>query len=327
MIETLPQFPAEENEKTERLRLLRETAYKYGIAMVLLVLNNVAAPILFSFLFSLLGIRVTKDTDGYYAAVMVLNELSAYVLPILLLRAMFARERALFSPDRSYVRFSGDSLALFLGGVAAGSLGTMLTELIGGLLDRLFGTGEIPEAFGSMKPQTPVQFGVFAFCICVVAPICEEYLFRDLLLKPLRRFHDLAAVLFSGLTFGLYHGNFDQFAYAALLGGFYSIAAVRANSIRPTVLLHAANNLIVSLATYLPAAVPEAKEFSAVFSAVLNLMFPMGVIAILLAAGRGCFKLNSHEPTLTGGEIMKKLILSPGILVGIAVMLGSFFFF
>lgn len=294
--------------------------------MVLLVLNNVAAPILFALLFSLLGIRVAKDTDGYYAASMILNEISAYVFPILLLRAMFARERAAFSRDYGYVRFTGDSFVLFLGGVAAGSLGTALTELIGGLLDRLFGTGEIPEVFGNMKPQTPVQLGVFMFCICVVAPICEEYLFRDLLLKPLRRFHDLAAVLFGGLIFGLYHGNFDQFAYAALLGGFYSIVAVRANSIRPTVLLHAANNLIVCLATYLPAAVPEAEEFSAVFSTVLGLMFPMGVIAILFAAGRGCFRLHSHEPTLTGGEIAKKLFLSPSVLVGLAVMVGAFFF-
>lgn len=326
MIETLSQFPAEENEKAERLLLLKETAYKYGIAMVLLVLNNVAAPILFSLLFALLGIHVEENSDGYYVAVIVLNELSAYVFPILLLRAMFARERALFSPDRSYARFPGDSLALFLGGIAAGSLGTILIQLIGGLIDRLFGTGEIPEAFSSMKPQTPVQFGVFMFCICVVAPICEEYLFRDLLLKPLRRFHDLAAVLFGGLIFGLYHGNFDQFAYAALLGGFYSIAAVRANSIRATILLHAANNLIVCLANYLPAAVPEAEEFSALFSTLLGLMFPMGVIAILSAAGRGCFKLNSHEPILTGGEIAKNLMTSPGVLIGTAVMLGSFFF-
>lgn len=293
--------------------------------MVLLVLNNVAAPILFSLLFSVLGLRAERDTDGYYIALMILNELSAYVFPILLIRAMFRRERAAFVPDGSYARFPLDSVVLFLAGVAAGSLGTILTELIGGVLDRLFGTGEIPEVFGGMKPQNPVQLGVFMLCICAVAPLAEEYLFRDLLLKPLRRFHDLAAAVTSGLIFGLYHGNFDQFAYAALLGFFYAVIAVRSDSIRSTVLLHAANNLLVCLATYLPAAVPEAKAFSDVFSAVLNLMFPFGVIAAVVAAKRGCFSLHSREALSdrgAGGEMLR----SPAVIVGLVVMAASFFF-
>lgn len=293
--------------------------------MVLLVLNNVAAPILFSLLFSLLGLRVTEETDGYYAALMLLNELSAYVFPILLIRAMFRRERAAFVSDGSYARFSLDCVALFLAGVAAGGLGTILTELVSGLLDRLFGTGEIPEAFGGMKPQDPVQLGVFMLCICVVAPLAEEYLFRDLLLKPLRRFHDLAAAVTSGLIFGLYHGNFDQFAYAALLGFFYAVIAVRTNSIRPTVLLHAANNLLVCLATYLPAAIPDAKELSDAFSAVMSLMFPFGVIAMAVAARRGCFALHARESLsarAAGGEMLR----SPAVIVGLLVMIASFFF-
>ncbi len=293
--------------------------------MVLLVLNNVAAPILFSLLFSVLGLRAERDTDGYYIALMILNELSAYVFPILLIRAMFRRERAAFVPDGSYARFPLDSVLLFLAGVAAGSLGTILTELINGILDLFFGTGAIPEVFGGMKPQNPVQLGVFMLCICAVAPLAEEYLFRDLLLKPLRRFHDLAAAVTSGLIFGLYHGNFDQFAYAALLGFFYAVIAVRSDSIRPTVFLHAANNLLVCLATYLPAAVPEAKAFSGVFSAVLNLMLPFGVIAAVVAAKRGCFSLHSREALSArgaGGEMLR----SPAVIVGLAIMAASFFF-
>lgn len=304
---------------------LKETAYKYGIAMVLLVLNNVAAPILFSLLFSLFGLHAEKDTDGYYAALMLLNELSAYVFPILLIRALFRRERAAFVPDGSYARFSCDSFALFLAGVAAGSLGTILTELINGILDRLFGTGEIPEVFGGMKPQNPVQLGIFMLCICVIAPLAEEYLFRDLLLKPLRRFHDLAAAVTSGLIFGLYHGNFDQFAYAALLGFFYAVIAVRTNSIRPTAILHVANNLFVCLATYLPVAIPETQEFSDVFSAVLNLMFPFGIIAVVVTARRGCFALHSRE-SLTARAAGGEMLRSPAVIVGLLVMIASFFF-
>lgn len=304
---------------------LKETAYKYGIAMVLLVLNNVAAPILFSLLFSLFGLHAEKDTDGYYAALMLLNELSAYVFPILLIRALFRRERAAFVPDGSYARFSCDSFALFLAGVAAGSLGTILTELINGILDRLFGTGKIPEVFGGMKPQNPVQLGIFMLCICVIAPLAEEYLFRDLLLKPLRRFHDLAAAVTSGLIFGLYHGNFDQFAYAALLGFFYAVIAVRTNSIRPTAILHVANNLLVCLATYLPVAIPEAEVFSASISAAMNLTLLMGIVAAAVAAERGAFSFHSRE-SLTARAAGGEMLRSPAVIVGLVVMAASFFF-
>lgn len=321
MIETASATDFQEEKNTD----LKETAYKYGIAMVLLVLNNTAAPLLFSLLFSLLGVRPERNGDFYYGAVMLLNELSAYVFPILLIRALFRRERAAFVPDRSYARFRFDSFALFLAGVAAGSLGTILTELVNRGIDALFGTGEIPEAFGGMKPQNPVQLSIFMLCICVIAPLAEEYLFRDLLLKPLRGGHDFAAAAAGGLVFGLYHGNFDQFAYAAFLGFFYSVIAVRANSIRPTVLFHAANNLLVCLASYLPDAVPGAADFSAGVSVLLNLTFPAGIIAAVFAAERGAFSLRPH-----GGfsvrESGRLLLRSPAVLVGLIVMFASFFF-
>lgn len=307
-----------EKQKSE----LKNTAYKYGIAMVLLVINNLLAPIVFAVLLSLAGVRFDNGSNAYYAAIMLLNELSAYLFPILILRAVFSRERASLTPDKSYERIKGESLLLFLGGVAAGSVGTIVTNLINGVIDALFGTGEIPDAFSEMKPENPFQLGVFMFCICVIAPICEEYLFRDILLKPLRHFHDGAAAIMSGLVFGLYHGNFDQFAYAAMLGFFYSVIAVRAGSIKPTILLHALNNLLVCLSVYLPGAVPEASGVAAVLGSVLNLMFPAGLIALILIAPRDCFSFHSF---LSGRELSRGILRSPAVIIGFVVMLAVFF--
>lgn len=306
----------------EEQNMLKNTAYKYGIAMVLLVINNLLAPIVFAVLLSLSGVRFKDGTNTYYAAIMLLNELSAYLFPILILRAVFSRERVAFAPEKAYERIKGESLLLFLGGTAAGSVGTIVTNLINSVIDIIFKTGEIPDAFSGMKPSDPFQLGVFMFCICVIAPICEEYLFRDILLKPLRRFHDGAAAIMSGLVFGLYHGNFDQFAYAALLGFFYSVIAVRAGSIKPTVLLHALNNLLVCLAVYLPGAVPEASDIAAIFSHITNLMFPAGLIALILIAPRGCFSFHS---LLSGRELSQGFLRSPAVIIGFVVMLAVFF--
>ncbi len=314
-----------QEEKAGRLRAFKSTAYKYGIAMIVLVLNSLIAPILFSLILSPLYLFAKKNSDAYYTVLLLLNDLSAYVLPILILRAVFSRERADFVPDRTYCRIPAESVLLFLAGTAAGSIGSILTQLIGSILDALFGTGEIPEAFSGMKPQNPFQFVAFTVCICVVAPLCEEYLFRDILLKPMRRFHDLAASLLAGLIFGLYHGNFDQFAYAALLGFFYSVIAVRANSILPSTLCHAANNLLVCFTSYLSEAIPELQGMTGLFAAAVNLLIPAGIAASVAVLYKKCLKLHSHDLFLSGRDLTKGLLTSPAVLIGLAVMLAVFF--
>lgn len=55
-------------------------------------------------------------------------------------------------------------------------------------------------------------------CTVIIAPIGEEFIFRKLFIDRARRYGDTAAILMSGLLFGLFHGNFFQFFYAFMLG-------------------------------------------------------------------------------------------------------------
>ncbi len=75
------------------------------------------------------------------------------------------------------------------------------------------------------------------------AGICEELLFRGVLLTGLRqRLGVLPAILLVGGLFGLFHLGVFRILPTALLGFLLTYVAVRSNSVVPSILIHAAIN-------------------------------------------------------------------------------------
>ena len=184
-----------------------------------------------------------------------------------------------------------------------------------------------------MEPANLGQFGIFATCVCIVAPIAEEYIFRSLLLKPLRAYNDFSAALITGVVFGLYHGNFDQFAYATIVGTFYSMIAVRYNSIRPTIILHAINNCIVTFANYLPSACKDLEEplkrilenISSV-CALASLFFMLcGIAGIIICAVSKGISFNNHNRYIPKSKSIIYFLSTPLVIIGVIIMFIPFF--
>ncbi|MBQ8842901.1 MAG: CPBP family intramembrane metalloprotease [Ruminiclostridium sp.] len=326
------------NIHAEQRQRFRTLSKKYGASMVALTVN----PYISSFIFILLAEIVSKiiginlleeNTDIGYYTTLALNELVAYVFPIIFLSLIFKQNRQLFIPDKTYKPFFGEAFMLFLASLTAGAIGTIVTETINDIIDHFFGTGEIEEAFAGLEPLSMGQFLFFTFCVAVIAPIAEEYMFRDLLLKPLRAFGDTTAVVVTGLLFGLYHGNFDQFAFATLAGMFYSMIAVKYNSIKPTIILHSFNNLIVTISGDLTGAVEgmgeEVKNTCTVISDIcasaVGVMMFLGIGASFLLILSGRLKFNNHNIFVPEKEAMKTFFSTPLVIVGLIVMLAVFF--
>lgn len=81
----------------------------------------------------------------------------------------------------------------------------------------------------------------------ILAPISEELIFRKLLIDRTIKYGDRIAILFSGLMFGLFHGNLNQFVYAFALGICYAFIYVKTGKVIYTILLHMLNNFIGSI--------------------------------------------------------------------------------
>lgn len=91
--------------------------------------------------------------------------------------------------------------------------------------------------------DSPYFFLVLAV-IC--APIVEEILLRKIFIDRVRKYGDGWAILLSGLLFGLLHGNFTQFFYAALVGAFLAFIYVKTGKLQYTIALHMILNFIGS---------------------------------------------------------------------------------
>ncbi len=120
-----------------------------------------------------------------------------------------------------------------------------------GLLDKVFHGGQeqalTPDRW---QPKHAAAFAANFVVIAVVAPFVEELLFRGIGFHLLQRFGDAAAILTTGVAFGLYHGLVNALPILALFGVALAWLRARTRSVYPGMLVHAAFNsvaLIVSV--------------------------------------------------------------------------------
>lgn len=83
----------------------------------------------------------------------------------------------------------------------------------------------------------------------ILAPVFEELIFRKILIDHLIGQGEYVCILASGLLFGLFHGNFSQFFYAAGLGMILALIYIRTGKIGYTISIHMIINLATSVVT------------------------------------------------------------------------------
>ena len=85
------------------------------------------------------------------------------------------------------------------------------------------------------------------FVMVLLAPALEEWIFRKLLFDRTIRYGEGTAIFLSGLMFGLFHGNLNQFVYTFLIGAFWAFIYVKTGRLRYTIYLHMALNFMGSI--------------------------------------------------------------------------------
>ena len=128
----------------------------------------------------------------------------------------------------------------------------MITNIIGILLTSII------NAFHNGVNTTDLQDTMLALpsvwlilFVCVGAPVFEELIFRKALVDRAVYCGEGIAIAMSGVMFGLFHGNLNQFVYAAALGAFFAFIYVRTGKIRYTMILHAMVNSMGTIGTLL----------------------------------------------------------------------------
>lgn len=176
----------------------------------------------------------------------------------------------------------------WLGTLLLGAGGILLLIEIGVLNNRLLPAPQAMEEFFrtlfAQEQSEGAGLWVLLLTIAVTPAICEEVLFRGVLLSGMRdRLPKAASILVVGLLFGAYHLTIFKLLPTASIGMLLTYVCLRSGSIFPGMLLHACiNGFSVLIVTN---SLPES------FIAALNLpsLEANGLPWPLLLVGGGCF--------------------------------------
>ena len=135
------------------------------------------------------------------------------------------------------------------GGLACIYVVAPIVGYFAGLLLEKIGEGTQPQVAVQMildaKKNNPTLLVGLAIMACVVAPICEEILFRGYLYGLLKRYScRFFAALISGLIFGLIHASLTSLAPLVVVGIFLAIIYEFSGSLWAPIITHSIFNTV-----------------------------------------------------------------------------------
>ncbi|MBQ9166682.1 MAG: CPBP family intramembrane metalloprotease [Oscillospiraceae bacterium] len=174
---------------------------------------------------------------------------------------------------------------------------------------------ETENAVESFMTETPI--GYLVLTTVILAPICEEYIFRRLLQDRLLFLGDWTALVISSLFFGLFHTNLYQFFYATAVGLVLGYIRIMTGKMRWNILLHLFINLFCGV-------LPEYIYESEIGSSIVSLMVIWSIFyAVRYLVQKKPWRDLYPGPTDTPGrEKVMACLTSPAFWICVALHLG-----
>ena len=200
--------------------------------------------------------------------------------------------------------------------IAGNIVGLILTAIIGLI------KGE-PVSNSLLSIISEGNVWISSIYTVLLAPVFEEILFRKLICDRVVQYGQRTAILISGLMFGLFHMNFNQFFYAALLGGFFAFIYTKTGRLIYTIGLHMAVNFLGSVVGGLLLQNVTLTELSGILIYAVYAMCIYGIAIagiVLLFVFRSRMKTAEGEIVIEKGKWFRTAILNPGMILYCAVM-------
>lgn len=115
------------------------------------------------------------------------------------------------------------------------------------ILSMMFVKNQISDTIYEIVEKWPLVLGIIV--VAVLPAFVEELLFRGALYNAHRKIDIKMACLINGFLFGLLHGNFNQFAYAFIMGCVFAVVVEITDSVISTIWCHFiinANSLLMA---------------------------------------------------------------------------------
>ena len=243
-------------------------------------------------------------------------------------------ERRAYGAGRFIVTCFISISAMYLFNILGFNLVEGINWLSGGKLGNM-------DALNELVGKSPMWATVVV--ACVAAPVMEELIFRKALIDRVLPFGEFKACLLSGLVFGMFHGNFRQFFYAAVLGFIFAFVYVKTRNILYSIGLHMGINILGSV--IMPwvlsnknlavinkiAASPEAPITNEDAMTVLLVAGTILIGAAAITAGVVLFfvflrkiKFESGRYDAEGGKVSAMIYANAGTIAAMVIMAANF---
>lgn len=200
--------------------------------------------------------------------------------------------RALTAGDFEFPGFEKMGVsAIDLGAIIAtaavlGLFANITAALIAELIPALAQSREVyEEAIDALlNPDSVWLAGLAIFSITIVAPVCEEYLFRGTILPAqLEHESEFRAVAINGILFGMIHFNPLALVSLSIVGAYFAHITSRSRALWPAIIAHAALNAVNGvLMPYVSERVGPAELEEPTLQQLLVGFVVLGVVVIML---------------------------------------------
>ena len=113
--------------------------------------------------------------------------------------------------------------------------GTIISTILMEIAEMITGH-PYENTLDSLLNETPMY--LIVLLVVIVGPLVEELVFRHALMNRLLPHGEVSAILLSGITFGLMHGNFFQLFYTTAIGILLAYVYARTRNLLYPLLLH-----------------------------------------------------------------------------------------
>lgn len=150
------------------------------------------------------------------------------------------------------------------------------------------------------------------------APLVEEFVFRGVIMQPLRRYGDRFAVVASAFIFSLCHGSPTSIVFAFISGLALGYAAVASKSLWTGIIIHFLNNFFAVAMYEIYKFFPDLSDVPYLFA--LTVVFAAGIASVAALAVRGELRLSKTVCELSVGEKLRAFFLNIPMLIAVVIL-------
>lgn len=322
----------------------KSSALKVGLFILIIFVLRYFAVFLITAVYSNLHDRVSHS--AMYIIELSMSGLFLQILPSVVGAVLFGRLgkegrgiKTLYKVPKNCSRAIGNFPAVY--GMA--QIINLLTLLVMFIISINFDIGKklntvVAEASGSVW-EALFMF----FLLVVIAPVFEEFIFRGLIMDELKQYGNGFAIFTTGILFGLYHGNFQQFFYTAVIGIALGYIANVTGSIFPTMIIHAMVNAIGGIMILLmttngvqefilkgsDSAIPDEDmiwvAIYGIFMVSVLIFIIVGIISAIMKIKKiKRYKVKKVCPEISNGKKAQMLILTVPALISLVLIFDTF---